>query len=50
MGFLYIGCLYIHDVHGMNYAHGMNGMIDLNFISLVVSLLVHIRQFSKENK
>ena len=37
-------------VHGMNYAHGMNGIIDVNFISLVLLLLVHIRQFSEEKK
>ena len=47
----YILDVYIFiDVHGMNYAHGMNGIIDVDFISLVVLLLVHIRQFSKEKK
>ena len=38
------------DVHRMIYVHGMKDIINVNFISLIVSLLVHIRQFSKGKK
>ena len=34
----------------MIYVHGMKYIINVNFISLVVSLLVHIGQFSKGKK